>query len=193
MTDRPYAVRGRVGRYAGPVFTVVSEEVTLPGGATVTRDVVRHAAAAGVVALDAAGAVVLVRQYRHPVGARLWEVPAGLVDPGEEPAQTAARELAEEADLRAGRLDVLLALHTSPGFTDETFTMYLARDLAAVPEGQRHARRDEEAGLEVRAVPLDDAVAMALAGEITSGPTVAGLLAARAARRRGFGGLRPAG
>ncbi|GGK37019.1 ADP-ribose pyrophosphatase [Pilimelia terevasa] len=197
MSDRDappgYAVAGSRARYAGPVFTVVTEDVRMPGGEVAARDVVRHPGAAGVVALDAAGAVTLVRQYRHPLGARLWEVPAGLCDTADEaPAQVARRELAEEADLRAGRLDLLLTLHTSPGFSTETFHLYLARDLAAVPAGARFARRHEEADLEVAAVPLDAAVAMVLAGEITSAPTVAGLLAAGRSRDAGWTGLRPA-
>ncbi|SCL34113.1 ADP-ribose pyrophosphatase [Micromonospora nigra] len=191
--EHRYEVRSREVRYQGRIFDVVTEEVTMPGGGTAVRDHVRHVGAVAVVALDDAGQVVLVRQYRQPVGRRLWELPAGLTDvSGEDPAVTAARELAEEVDLVAGRLDVLVDLHSSPGFTDELVRVFLARDLAEVPAGQRHARSDEEADLQIVRIDLDEAVGMALGGEVTNAACVAGLLAAARARDAGWSVVRPA-
>lgn len=188
-----YALRSRLERYAGPVFTVLTDEVSMPGGGVAARDYLRHVGAVGVVAVDEQGRVVLVRQYRHPVGRALWELPAGLLDvDGEQPAVAAARELAEEADLVAGRLDVLVDLHTSPGFSDELIRLFLARELTPVPAALRHDRHDEEAELQVGWFDLDAAVAMVFAGEVTNGPAVAGLLAAARARDGGWAVLRPA-
>ncbi len=191
--EHAYEVRARQHRYSGPVFTVVTDEVTMPGGGTAARDYVRHVGAVGVVALDDDGRVVLVRQYRHAVGRALWELPAGLMDvDGEDLAVAAARELTEEADLVAGRLDLLVDVHTSPGFSDEVVRLFLARDLTPVADDRRHDRRDEEAGMQVARVELDEAVAMVFAGEITNGPAVAGLLAAAHARDAAWKPLRPA-
>lgn len=187
-----YQVRSRTDRFAGPVFSVVSDQVTMPGGGVATRDYVRHVGAVGVVALDDAGRVVLVRQYRHPVRRYLWELPAGLIDVvGEDLPVAARRELAEEADLLAGRIDLLVDLHTSPGCSNEMIRIFLARELAPVPDQQRHDRRDEEAEMQVRLVDLDEAVRMALTGEITNAAAVAGVLAAARARETGWAALRP--
>ncbi|MGK5518465.1 NUDIX domain-containing protein [Micromonospora sp. URMC 107] len=189
--EHRYEVRSRTERYQGRIFDVVSEEVTMPGGGTGVRDVVRHVGAVAVVALDAAGQVVLIRQYRHAVGRHLWELPAGLTDvSGEDLAAAAVRELAEEVDLAAGRVDVLVDLHSSPGFTNELVRVFLARDLTDVPAEQRHERREEEADLQVVRIDLDEAVGMVLAGEITNASCVAGLLAAVRARDTGWSALR---
>src|SRR4051812_25715768 len=105
MTDmvesaHQYAVRHRETRFTGPMFSIVTDEVAMPEGTTAKRDFMRHVGAVGVVAIDADGRVVLVRQYRHPVGEALWELPAGLIDvDGESLVHAAARELLEEADL----------------------------------------------------------------------------------------------
>ncbi|MBW4700383.1 MULTISPECIES: NUDIX hydrolase [unclassified Micromonospora] len=191
--EHRYELRSRVQRYAGRIFTVVTDEVTMPGGGTATRDYARHVGAVAVVALDDAGQVVLVRQYRQPVGRHLWELPAGLMDvAGEDLAVAAGRELAEEADLTAARWDLLVDVHTSPGFSDEVVRVFLARGLAEVPVGQRHERHDEEADLQIVRIDLDEAVGMVLAGEVTNGPCVAGLLAAARARDAGWSVLRRA-
>ncbi|MEU5673272.1 NUDIX domain-containing protein [Micromonospora sp. NPDC047762] len=191
--EHRYEVRSRQERYRGRIFDVVTEEVTMPGGGTGLRDLVRHVGAVAVVALDDADQVVLIRQYRHPVGRHLWELPAGLMDvSGEELPVAALRELAEEADLTAGRVDVLVDLHSSPGFTNEIVRVFLARDLADVPADERHERHDEEADLQVVRIDLDEAVAMVAAGEITNASAVAGLLAVARARDTGFASLRRA-
>jgi ADP-ribose pyrophosphatase len=183
----------RAERYAGPIFSVFSDRVTMSGGGTATRDVVENKGAVGVVAVDDVGRVLLIRQYRHPVRQRLWELPAGLRDvQGEDMALTAARELAEETDWAARRFDLLIDLHTSPGFSNETIRIFLARDVAPVPDAERHDRQEEEADLEIAWFDLDEAVAMVLRGEVTNAAAVGGLLAAARARDDGWATLRPA-
>lgn len=191
--EHHYEVRSRQECYSGSIFNVVSDEVTMPDGRTAVRDHVRHVGAVAVVALDDAGQVVLIRQYRHPVGRRLWELPAGLMDvDGEDLPAAALRELAEEADLSAATVDLLVDQHSSPGFSNELVRIFLARELAEVPAAQRHERRDEEADLQVVRLDLDEAVSMVLAGEITNAACVAGLLAAARARDTGWSSLRRA-
>jgi 8-oxo-dGTP pyrophosphatase MutT (NUDIX family) len=177
----------RAERYHGAIFSVYTDQVTMSDGSTAARDVVENRGAVVVVALDDSDRVVLIKQYRHPVGRHLWELPAGLRDVvGEDEALTAARELAEEADLTAGRIEPLIDLHTSPGFADEAVRVFLARDLAPVAKADRHERTAEEADLEVRRVDLDECVAMVFRGEITNAAAVAGLLAAARARDSGW-------
>jgi 8-oxo-dGTP pyrophosphatase MutT (NUDIX family) len=193
VTSFAHETVSSTSRYEGPIFTVRTDRVTMSDGSTVNRDVVVNKGAVGVVALDDVDRVVLIRQYRHAVGTRLWELPAGLRDvTGEGLAATAARELGEEADLRAGRYDLLIDLHTSPGFSDETIRIFLARSLSPVPDAERFSRTDEEADLEIAWFDLDEAVAMVFRGEITNAAAVGGLLAAARARNEGWATLRPA-
>lgn len=194
MTAFTHETLGRSARYQGPIFQVYTDRVTMPGGDTADRDVVENLGAVGVVALDDVGRVVLIRQYRHAVGQRLWELPAGLRDVDGEPlVRGAARELCEEADLLADRWDLLIDLHTSPGFSNETIRLFLARSLSPVPDEDRFERTDEEADLEIAWFDLDEAVAMIFRGEITNAAAVGGLLAAARARDEGWATLRPAG
>ncbi|UJW31419.1 NUDIX hydrolase [Saccharothrix sp. AJ9571] len=154
------------------------DEVVMPGGDTARREVVEHLGAVAVAALDDNGALTLIHQYRHPLGRRIWELPAGLTDkPGEEPVVAAARELVEEAGLQAERWETLVDVAASPGFTDEVVRVFLARDLSEV---DREVLGEEEADLVIRKVPLDEAVRMALHGELVNGATVAGVLATHA-------------
>jgi 8-oxo-dGDP phosphatase len=186
-----YAVLSRQEQFHGPVFSVVSDEVTMPDGGTAVRDYIRHVGAVAVVALDRRGRVALILQYRHPVGKPLWELPAGLLDvPGEDPAAAAARELAEEVDLRARDWRPLLDLHTSPGYSDESIRVYLAEGLSQVPQDERRQRRHEEYELVVHWRPLHRAVAMVLQREITNATCVAGVLAAAQAHRSVRAGTR---
>lgn len=192
-TGHAFEVRARHERFRGRAFSLVTDEVTMPGGRVAARDYIRHVGSVGVVAIDEADRVVLVRQYRHPLGRPLLELPAGLMDvKGEELPAAALRELAEEADVTAGRLDLLVDLHTSPGCSDEVIRLFLARDLAAVPEAERHERRDEEASMEIAWYDLDEAVSLIFAGQITNAAAVAGLLAAAHARAADWTPLRPA-
>ena len=143
----------------GLVWHVRRERVDLGDAGVVTRDLLDHTGAVAVLALDEEERVVLVQQYRHPVGAFEWELPAGLLDvDGELPQSTAARELHEEADLVAGEWHVLLDHYASPGGSSESIRVFLARDLRAVPDHGRHQRDGEELGMPVRRVPLDELV-----------------------------------
>jgi ADP-ribose pyrophosphatase len=178
-------------RFTGRVVSIVSDEIALPGGESSVRDYVVHPGAVAVAALDDEGRVVLLRQYRHPVRADLWELPAGLLDVEGEPALvTAHRELWEEADLRASEWQVLADLLTSPGGSDEAIRVYLARGLTTVPDDERHTREAEEAVMTVERVDLDTAVGMVFDGTIQNATCAAGVLAAARARDNGFAGLR---
>lgn len=160
---------------------------------TAERDVLVHPGAVAVIALDDADRVLLVRQYRHPVGMWLLEPPAGLLDvPGEEPWLTAQREFAEEAGYQARSWFVLVDLLNSPGGSSEAIRVYLARDVSPLPGGRLRTHEAEEAHLPRVWVGLDDAVARVLRGELASPSLVAGVLAAFAYRQRGWAGLRPA-
>jgi 8-oxo-dGDP phosphatase len=167
--------------YVGRILALRADEVGMPGGGRARREVVEHFGAVAVVALDEHDRVVLIHQYRYPLGRRLWELPAGLLDvSGEEPVRTAQRELAEETGCSASEWSVLVDVATSPGFTDECVRVFLATDLAEVPRPD--AVGDEEADLVINRLPLPEAVRLALSGEIVNGPAVAGLLAAQAVR-----------
>ena len=176
--------------YDGRVIALRRDEVSMPGDTTSVRDVVEHPGAVAVVALDEQERVVLVRQYRHPVGRPLEELPAGILDVEGEPAhETVKRELAEEAGLAADQWDVLVDLLTSPGMSDEASRIYLARGLREV---DRDVQEHEEAEMTSSRVPLDDVVRRVLSGEYENSLLVAGALAADRARREAFRGLRPA-
>ena len=193
MSEHQYEVISRREVFRGAIFTLVTDDVAMPGGGSSHRDYLRHPGSVAVAALDDEDRIVLVRQYRHAVGARLWELPAGLCDvAGEAPVRTAARELAEEVDLVAGRWDLLVQVHASPGYSDEFAHVFLARDLSEVPASDRVVRTHEEAELVPHRVDLDEAVAMVFRGEITVAIDVAGILAAARARDTGWTTLRPA-
>jgi 8-oxo-dGDP phosphatase len=159
-----------------------------------TRDVVVHPGAVGVIALDEEERVLLVRQYRHPVGHRLYEPPAGLLDVrGEDYLAAAQRELYEEGHVRARDWRVLVDAFTSPGMTTEALRMYLARGLEEVPAGDRFNGVHEEADMPVSWAPLADVVAGIMAGDLHSPTLVMGALAAWTARQgAGFDALRAA-
>ena len=178
--------------YGGRIISVRRDQVRMGDGSTAAREVVDHIGAVGVVALDDEGNVVLVNQYRHPVRARLDELPAGLLDKDGEPALEAAqRELAEEAGLAADQWDVLLDLYTSPGVSNEAIRVFLARGLRPI-EADGFTPEHEEVHLTVDREPLSQAVRRALAGQLTNATAVAGLLAAVHGRATGWRDLRPA-
>ena len=177
----------------GRIVTVRTDQVELPDGELMTREVVEHPGAVAILALDEEDRVLMIRQYRHPVGAMLWEIPAGLRDVVGEPLlETARRELVEEAGYRAATWHVLADYASSPGITTERLRVYLARDLTVVPAAEReYVPEDEEAYLTTAWIPLGDAVRAILAGDLHNGPAVVGILSAYAASRDGFAGLRP--
>jgi 8-oxo-dGTP pyrophosphatase MutT (NUDIX family) len=165
----------------------------MPGGGESVREVVTHPGAVAAVALDDEGRVVLLRQYRHPVGEYLWELPAGLRDEdGEPPLETAKRELAEEALLAAERWSLLTTICSSPGFCDELVLVYLAEGLSAVDRPVGFTVEHEELDMTVERVPLAEAVQRVFDGDIRNSSAVVGLLAA-AQVRSGAPRLRPVG
>jgi 8-oxo-dGTP pyrophosphatase MutT (NUDIX family) len=173
----------------------IREDVVERGGREFTRDVVVHSGAVGIIALDDHDRMLLVHQYRHPVGHRLFEPPAGLLDvEGEDYLAAAQRELYEEGHVRARDWRVLVDAFTSPGMTTESLRIYLARSLSEVPHDERHDGIDEEADMPVSWTPLADVVAGVLAGDLHNPSLVMGALAAWTARNgAGFDALRPAG
>lgn len=171
--------------YDSAYLSVTVDTVADPAGAEHLRAVVRPHGAVGVVALDEHDRVLLIQQYRHPVGRRLLEIPAGTLDVlGEPPLDAAARELAEEADVTAATWSHELTLYASPGYSSERWDVYLATDLAAVPPGERTERQAEEADMTHWWMPFDEAVAAVLDGRITDSMAVAGILGVQARRTR---------
>jgi len=157
--------------YRGRVVDLGIEHVTLPNGVETDLEVLRHAGASAVAAVDEQRRVVLIRQYRHAGGGYLWEIPAGMLSPGEAPEACAQRELAEEVGLRAGRLVALGTMLPTPGYSDECIHLFLARDL----EPATMAHEEDEVIEQIERVPLDEALAMVRAGAIVDAKTALGL------------------
>jgi len=173
--------------FEGKVWNIRREDFTLDGN-TITRDFLDHTGAVAVLALDERGRVLLIKQYRHAVRTRDWELPAGLLDiTGEAPLLGAQRELAEEVDLVAESWDLLCEYMTSPGGSNEVIRVYLARGVSAAAEV--FARTEEEAGIEVRWVPLDQVVDAVLARDLQNSILSIAVLSAQALQARGWQGL----
>lgn len=156
-------------------------------GQQITREFVDHTGAVSVLAVDDDERVLLIKQYRHPIRAREWEIPAGLLDVADEdPLEAAKRELAEEVDLAAASWSVLSDYVTTPGGNNEAIRVYLARDLT---ETAAFAREDEEADIEKRWVPLDEALDAVVARRIQNPSLVVAVYAAAISRSRGWSTL----
>ncbi len=159
--------------YAGRLIDLAVEPVALPGGRSVELEIVRHPGGAVIVAVNAAGEVCLLKQYRYAVGGAIWELPAGTIDRGERADQTAHRELREEAGVTAARWTDLGVMYSTPGFCDERLFLYLARDLA---------KADTEHGvdevIEVHWIGFTEALNMARGGTIRDGKTIVALFRA---------------
>ena len=193
ITDRwPVASSAVLGD--GTLVRLRRDAVRMPDGDEVARDILEHPGAVAVLALDEAGRVLLIRQYRHPVGRLLWEIPAGLRDvAGEPPHVTAERELIEEAGYRAAQWHALVDFFPSPGISTERVRVFLARGLSQVPESERtFVPVHEEAHLLVAWVDLDELVGRVLAGQLHNGVSALGILSAYAARQGGYTALRDA-
>ena len=157
--------------FEGRIFNVRSDDVRFADGREQRLDIVEHAGSVAILACPDAERFVLVRQYRRAAGGEIWEIPAGMAEPGETPVAGAARELAEETGYRAGRLREIAWFFATPGFCDERLHLVLAVDLTA---GERRLDPDEE--IEVRVVTLAEAQAMAALGEIVDAKTLVALL-----------------
>ena len=161
--------------YSGKVVKLRVDEVRLPNGRTTRREVVDHRGAVALVAIDADGNCLLVRQYRSAVGRALIEIPAGTLEADEDPAACAARELAEETGYRPGRLVELFGFYSAPGFCTEHLWVYLATDLVA-----EALEADADEDIELVRIPLGDCVELIRSGEIRDAKSIAGLLAVQA-------------
>lgn len=167
--------------FEGRIVSVRQDRVEMTDGHLATRDVVVHPGAVGVLALDDEQRVVLIRQFRHPVRRYLWEIPAGLKDiAGEPELATAKRELAEEAGLAARDWEQLITVHISPGGSTESATIFLATGLSEVARPEGFVLRAEETDLQLRYVPLAEALDAVLSGRMQNSLAVTGILAARA-------------
>ncbi|MFI7312938.1 NUDIX domain-containing protein [Streptomyces hygroscopicus] len=192
-TPEEWQVTATATPFTGNKTSVRTDEVVMPDGSRATRDYQVHPGSVAVLALDEGGRVIVLRQYRHPVRQRLWEIPAGLLDvPGENPLHAAQRELYEEAHVKAEDWRVLVDVYTSPGGCDEAVRIFLAREISAA-EGERFEVAEEEADMELARVSLEELVRGALAGELHNNCLAVGALALQAALAGdGVDSLRPA-
>ena len=164
--------------FSGRIIEVTLDQVTLPNGVECELEIIHHPGGAAAVALDEAGRVCLLRQYRHAVEGWLWELPAGKIDDQEPHLETAQRELREEAGLTATTWTPLGEMASSPGVFKERVFLYLATDVHHVS-----AAREPEEVMEVHWVPFEEATTMALDNTITDAKTVIGLLRAQSVIR----------
>lgn len=171
--------------FTGQVWNVDRETFELGDGTAIAREFMNHTGAVAVLAMDERDRVLLIKQYRHPVRLRDWELPAGLLDVvSESPLVAAQRELSEETDLQAESWHVLSEMLTSPGGSNEAVRIYLARGVSST--GTTFERSAEEAGIELQWVPLEDAVDAVLERRIQNSILCLGLLAAQLGRDRGW-------
>ncbi|MFI9025137.1 NUDIX domain-containing protein [Streptomyces sp. NPDC053560] len=192
-TPEEWRITATATPFTGNKTSVRTDEVVMPDGSTVKRDYQVHPGSVAVLALDGEGRVLVLRQYRHPVRHKLWEIPAGLLDiPGENPLHAAQRELYEEAHVKAEDWRVLTDVYTTPGGCDEAVRIFLARNLSEA-EGERFEVEEEEADMELARVPVADLARGVLAGELHNNCLVVGVLSLLAAQSGdGLDALRPA-
>ena len=169
--------------YNGRVFNLVVHEVEYPSGNRSVREIAQHPGGAVVVAILPDDTVLLVRQYRFPVGRELYELPAGKLDKGEDPMHCAARELEEETGYVAASLHKLMAMCTTPGFSDEILHIFLASGLQPSPHGQQ--LEEGELSLRLERIPFARTLEMIDEGTIVDGKTIAGLLFVDRLRKSG--------
>jgi ADP-ribose pyrophosphatase len=165
-------------KYANSLFQVTEDVAIAPDGHQIKRAVVRHPGSATVLILDAKERILLVKQYRMPVGGYVWEIPAGKIDPGENALQAAKRELKEETGFRAKKWTKLVGFWASPGFLQERMTIYLAEDLVA---GEAQPTEDER--LETKWFTAKEIEAMIAAGKLDDAKTLLGYLLWKRAKR----------
>ena len=165
--------------YDGRILNVRVDEAILPNGKTVTREVIEHHGACGIVAFYEEGKLLMVRQYRYPMACELLELPAGKIDPGETPDACAARELEEETGYRASELEFLGDIYPIAAYCCEVVHLYLAKGLT---RGAQHLDPDEF--LDVLHVDFDEALSRVLAGELPDSKTQIGIMKAALLRRK---------
>jgi ADP-ribose pyrophosphatase len=160
--------------YQGRIFTVQVETIELPAGGRSDVEVVRHPGSVVIVPITDAGAIILVRQYRHAIGRPVWELPAGSLKPGEDVETAAIRECHEEIGLVPARMERLGAFFPTPGYCDEEMNFYKATGLRSPAAGE-HAQQDEDEDIEAAPFAPDALRAMIAAGDIVDLKTIAGL------------------
>ena len=162
--------------FVGRIFTVTVESITTPKGARLDAEVVRHPGSVVLIPITREGGIILVKQYRHAIGRWAWELPAGSLKPGEDPARAAARECQEEIGLIPSQLDPLGAFFPTPGYCDEDMNFYRASGLREPGPGDEKAEQDEDEDIETRAFSIEQLHAMIRSNEIVDLKTVAGLM-----------------
>ncbi|MEU3507332.1 NUDIX hydrolase [Streptomyces longwoodensis] len=192
-TPEEWEIRSSETPFRGAKTSVRTDAVVMPDGSVARRDYQVHPGSVAILALDDDDRVLLIKQYRHPVRQKLWEIPAGLLDvPGENPLHAAQRELYEEAHVKAEDWRVLTDVYTTPGGCDESVRIFLARGLSEA-RGERFTAEHEETDLQHARVPVDELVRGVLAGELHNNCLVVGVLSLVAARGGdGLDALRPA-
>ncbi|MEY3282458.1 MAG: hypothetical protein RIR86_471 [Acidobacteriota bacterium] len=163
--------------FDGPIFAIDRDRLTESNGMEVVRDVIRHPGGAGALPLFADGRVALVSQYRHPARAELLEIPAGRIEPGEDPELCARREVEQETGFRPGRIERLSGFYSTPGFCEEILHVFLATDLTPTRQ-----QLDHDEVVEVHFLQLEEAVRMVHQGEIVDSKTIIALLLAARSR-----------
>lgn len=161
--------------FKGRIFSVTVDRVTVPNGRTVTFDIVRHQGSVVLVPMRDATHIVLIRQYRYALGRWIWELPAGGLEAGEDPADAAARECEEEIGLVPGRVEFAGAWYPTPGFCTEVMNYYLLNDLRAPNPDDPQAHKDEDEDIHVQVFAVDEARAMVRRGDIIDLKTAWGL------------------
>lgn len=157
----------RESLYSGRILDLQIDHVKFPSGSEKIREVVKHKSAAAILPVDADGNIYLVQQYRHAVDEDLYEIPAGIIEPGEDPLETAVRELQEEIGYRPGKIEIIFDCYTSPGYSTERIFFYYATDL--IPS---KLLEDDDEYLQVFVFSPEDIISMINSGEICDGKTI---------------------
>lgn len=160
--------------YQGRAFDVRRDQIRLPNGRTAAMDIVDHSQAVTILPVDAAGEIWFVRQYRHPIGELLLELPAGTLEANEDPQEAAGREIREEIGMAASELQLLSEFYLAPGYSTEYMYIYLATGLSPAPLDQ-----DEDEYLFVEKIPTTEAYRMLASGQLRDAKTLLGLELAR--------------
>ncbi|WP_051184641.1 NUDIX domain-containing protein [Desulfatiglans anilini] len=169
--DRPVTVTSHEEIYRCRVFRLEREQVVLGNGTEVSLDIIRHPGASAILPLTSDGRLLMLRQYRHAVGGFIWEIPAGTLNPGEDPLACAHRELAEETGFSARSMEKIGEITPLPGYSDERIHLYVAADLTPAEQ-----RLDEDEWLHVEALPIGRVMEMVREGAIQDGKTLCSLL-----------------
>lgn len=165
--------------FQGKIFKIFVDNVRMPSGNIVEREVLSHFGAVGIVPITEKNEVILVEQYRHAARQRLWEIPAGKLDKDEDPRDCAVRELKEETGITAADIIKLVEFYNAPGYSNERFYLYMAKGLTI---GEAQPDGDEEQDLKVIKLPLSKALSMMRSGEICDAKSIIGLLLAELSR-----------